>query len=175
VRCFDVYQSSRREHSEGAILFADDFPEYFAALEVQRAISAVEALTDPRTKRLKDAYLDPLGITSLLDAPIFRGGQVVGVVCHENVGAPRRWTREECDFAATVADSVALKFESAARQDAERSRRALEVHLAELHKMDSIGRLAATVAHDFKNILTVVLAGAQLITKKPGVTPDILK
>jgi len=46
-----------------------------------------------------------------------------------------------------------------ARQDAERSRKALEAHLAELHKMDAVGRLAATIAHDFKNILTVVLAG----------------
>src|SRR6185295_3241337 len=72
IRCFDLYQPSRREHSEGAIQNADDFPEYFEALENQRAIAAVEALTDPRTERLKDAYLDPLGITSMLDAPIFR-------------------------------------------------------------------------------------------------------
>jgi signal transduction histidine kinase len=174
IRCFDLYQSSRREHSEGAVLNADDFPEYFEALEKQRAIAAIEALTDPRTRRLKNAYLDPLGVISLLDAPIFRGGQVVGVVCHEQVGAPRHWTREECDFAASVADSVALKFETAARQDAERSRRTLEEHISELHRADSIGRLAATVAHDFKNIMTVVLAGAQLIARKPGATPDIL-
>jgi two-component system cell cycle sensor histidine kinase/response regulator CckA len=175
IRCFDLFQSGQREHSEGAILCADDFPEYFDALENQRAIAAVEALTDPRTKRLKDAYLDPLGITSMLDAPIFREGQVVGVVCHEHVGTPRRWTREECDFAGTVADSIALKFESAGRLDAERSRKALEAHLAEIRKMDAVGQLAASIAHDFKNILTVVLAGAQLISKKAAATPDILK
>lgn len=175
IRCFDVYQANRREHSEGAILSADDFPEYFQALEKQRAIAAIEALTDPRTQRLKNAYLDPLGITSMLDAPIFRGGEVVGVVCHEHIGQPRRWTQSECDFATSVADSIALKFENAARLDAERSRKALEAHLAELHKVDAVGHLAATIAHDVKNLLTVILAGAQLITKKPGVTPDILR
>ncbi len=173
IRCYDLFQSVPRAHSEGAILYAADFPEYFQALESQREIVAVEALTDPLTKRLKDAYLDPLGIASLLDAPIFRAGVVVGVVCHEHVGAPRRWTSAECDFAGTIADSIALKFESAARADAEASRKSLEVHLAELHKMDAVGRLAATIAHDFKNILTVVMAGAQLIAKKAGATPDI--
>ena len=173
IRCYDLYQVDRQEHSEGAILDAADFPEYFQALETQRAIVAVEALADPQTRRLRDAYLTPLGITSMLDAPIFRGGEVIGVVCHEHIGPPRRWSREESDFAATVADSISLKFESAARQDAEQTKRALEIHLAESQTMEAVGRLAATIAHDFKNILTVVRAGSQLIARKKEATPEI--
>ncbi len=173
IRCYDLFQSTSCRHSEGAILCAADFPEYFQALENRREIAAVEALTDPLTKRLKDAYLDPLGITSLLDAPIFRAGQVIGVVCHEHVGPPRRWTRSECDFAGTVADSIALRLEAAARADAEASRKTLERHVAELHKMNAVGHLAATIAHDFKNVLTVVMAGAQLIAKKAADMPDV--
>lgn len=173
IRCFDLYQSLRREHSEGAILDAADFPEYFQALEKQRSIVVNDALADPLTRSLRDAYLKPLGIVSLLDAPIFRGGDVIGVVCHETVGSQRRWSREECDFAASVADSIAMKFESAARLDAEQTRKVLEVHLAESHTLEAVGRLAATIAHDFKNILTVVRAGSQLIARKPEATKEI--
>lgn len=173
IRCFDLYQADRKDHSEGAILYAADFPEYFRALETQRAIAAVDAANDPNTRRLREAYLDPLGIVSMLDAPIFRGGEVVGVVCHEHVGSPRRWTREESDFAGAVADSISLQLESSALADSEQVRRALEGHLADLGKMDAVGRMAATIAHDFKNILTVVRAGCQLITRKPGLTPDV--
>jgi len=42
IRCFDLYQARKREHSEARSWMRNDFPEYFAALEVQRAIAAVE-------------------------------------------------------------------------------------------------------------------------------------
>ena len=36
------------------------------------------------------AYLEPLGITSLMDAAVWRDGRVIGVVCCEHVARPRR-------------------------------------------------------------------------------------
>ncbi|ALA57111.1 hypothetical protein NITMOv2_0675 [Nitrospira moscoviensis] len=36
-----------------------------------------------------EQYLKPLGISSMLGAHIRLRGRVVGVVCHEHVGAPR--------------------------------------------------------------------------------------
>ena len=39
-----------------------------------------------RTSEFTPGYLEPLGIVSMLDAPIFYHGQVIGVVCHEQVG-----------------------------------------------------------------------------------------
>jgi two-component system cell cycle sensor histidine kinase/response regulator CckA len=173
IRCYDVYQRSRHEHAEGAILYAADFPEYFRSLEEQRSIAAVEAASDPRTGRLKDAYLAPLGITSMLDAPVYRNGQIVGVVCHEHVGTPRTWSSEDRDFAVSTADAVALKIESAALQDSERERQSLEASIADIRKLDAVGRLAAVVAHDLKNMLTVIFGGAQMISAHRDATPPI--
>jgi len=34
------------------------------------------------TSELADSYLRPLGIASMLDAPIVRGGRTIGVICH---------------------------------------------------------------------------------------------
>ena len=59
-----------------------------------------------------DDYLAPLKISSMLDAAIRVGGEVVGVICHEHVGDPRTWALEEENFTGSIADLVALAFEA---------------------------------------------------------------
>lgn len=173
ARCYHLYQRSHRDVYEGAVLHAQDFPAYFQALDSRRVIPVSEALTDPITAELRTPYLEPLGITSLLDAPIFRGGQVVGVVCNEHTGEPREWTQQDCDFVVSVAEVISRLFEETARQQAETSLGAYQAHLMEMHRMEALGRLAAGVAHDFRNILTVMLGQGSVIADTPGITPNV--
>jgi signal transduction histidine kinase len=170
IRCFDLFERSSRRHSEGTVLRAQDFPAYFGALERLRVVQADEAAIAPATKELEAAYLAPLGIGAMLDAPLFRSGKVVGVVCHEHVGTPRTWTSKEVDFVSSVSDTVALEMEAAALRDVEASLRAREVQLAELRKWEALGKLAAGVAHDFRNVLVSVMAHAAVLIR--GSPPD---
>jgi signal transduction histidine kinase len=172
IRCFHLYERSKDQHSEGAVLRAADFPSYFRALEERRELPAEDAREDPMTRELAKAYLEPLGIQSMLDAPLFREGRVAGVVCHEDT-ARRSWTAEDRAFAASVADMVSLQLEAAARHDAEARFQALGAHLAELNKMEALGRLAAGAAHDFRNVLAVVLGCADMIARSPDATAPI--
>jgi signal transduction histidine kinase len=173
LRCFHLYERSKAQHSEGAVLRAADFPTYFRALEERRDIPADSAASHPLTQELREAYLEPLGIVSMLDAPIFRDGQVVGVVCHEHRGAPRQWTAEERDFAGSVADQVALKLEAAARGEAEARMRAHETQWLESHRMEALGRLAADVAHDFRNVLSVIVGYAHELRREGKTSPRV--
>jgi signal transduction histidine kinase len=166
IRCYQLYDRVRDQHCEGAVLRAADFPAYFAALEERRAIPAADAREDPLTHELGAAYLEPLGIVSLLDAPIYREGLVIGVVCHESA-APRAWTAQERDFAGSIADRVSTAFEEAARRDAEERARVLEAAALESSKMEALGRLAAGVAHDFRNVLAVIIGFTHEL-RRPG-------
>lgn len=48
----------------------------------------------------------------------------------------------------------------------------LEAQLRHSVKMDAVGQLAAGVAHDFNNILTIVQGHANLMLSTPGLDPD---
>ncbi|WP_115864103.1 GAF domain-containing protein [Halorussus litoreus] len=106
LRNVDLYERSTDGHESGAELAADEYPEYFDALANNRVIDASDAQNDPRTGELRDGYLEPLDINSLLDATVRSGGEVVGVVCHEYVGERREWTDDERRFAGELADQV---------------------------------------------------------------------
>ena len=109
-----------------AVLLAERCPRYFQAMEESRRLAAADAESDPRTSEFADWYLRPLGIVSMLDVPIWLGGKMVGLVCHESVGARRGWTDDEQDFAASIADMASFAFEAAERQAAEEALRQSE-------------------------------------------------
>ena len=135
IVCIDLFERSQARHSSGIRIGAADAPRYFEALQHERAIRAHNARTDPRTKEFRKGYLEPLGITSMLDAPVFLRGQMVGVVCHEHTGRPRRWQLHEELVASSFADFVALVLETAAWHEVEDALRderdALETKVAE--------------------------------------------
>jgi signal transduction histidine kinase len=165
IRCHQLFERSKQKYSEGAVLCAADFPAYFAALAERRDVPAADARKSVLTSELADAYLGPLGIASMLDVPIYRGGEVVGVVCHED-SRPREWSESDRTFAVSVSDAIARQLEEVARRDAESQLREHEAHWSELEKMEALGRLAAGIAHDFRNLLTVVIGYADEIKRR---------
>lgn len=126
IHCIEQYEAGAKKHTDGAELSASDYPTYFRALENERIIAAHDASSDPRTSEFKESYLDPLGITSMLDAPIRLKGQMVGLICNEHMGPARTWSLEEQNFAGSIADLVSLAMEARERKRMERSLRESE-------------------------------------------------
>jgi PAS domain S-box-containing protein len=118
--CADLYERTPDRHSTGDVLETEKYPRYFTALEADRVLDADDAHNDPRTSEYADGYLESHGITSLLDAPVRIGGEVIGVICHEHVGEPRIWQADEIKFAGEVADQIGHAMGSAQRKRAER-------------------------------------------------------
>jgi PAS domain S-box-containing protein len=115
------YLLSTDQFDEAPIrLEARAFPAYFGALnQGSNLVVSHDAMTDLRLAEFRGDYFAPLGITSMLDAPVHRNGLLFGVVCHEHVGPVREWTATEVDFARYVAQWIALAVEIDGRQRAE--------------------------------------------------------
>ena len=118
LRCADTFDAERGTHEKGAALRMADFPRYAESLREGRTIVAAEAMRDPRTSEFRAVYLAPLGISSMLDAAVRVSGRLVGVICFEHTGHPRKWRDDEVAFAGAVADHVAQALLDAQRERA---------------------------------------------------------
>ena len=132
IDCLHLFERGPARHSQGLVISEQAAPEYFRALASERVIAAHLAREDPRTAEFREGYLEPLGITSMLDAPVFVDGKATAVICHEHVGAPRRWQFWEELVASTFADFVALLLSAEARRRQALERRAYEAELERL-------------------------------------------
>lgn len=173
IRCDHLYERASREVFEGALLRVQDFPAYFRALDEKRAVPADDARRDPATHELGPAYLEPLGILSMLDAPIYRDGRLAGVVCCEDVTSVRNWTRADCDFAATISDTFARLFAEHDGLHAQRSIDQLELRLMQSQRMEAVGRVSAGLAHDFQTILFAISGFSQLLLESPDARGEV--
>lgn len=62
-----------------------------------------------------------------------------------------------------------VEFQSVGRDITERKR--LQEELLEARKMESIGTLAGGIAHDFGNVLAVVMGNVSVLKRQPGLSP----
>ncbi len=176
--CHTLFTLSDGAYRAGVRLESKRLPRYFAALHERRVIAAHDAVGDPNTSEFAEDYLKPLGITSMLDVPIWRHGEMTGVVCHEHTGPHRRWTPGEQDFAASIADMVSLALEAAERQQAEAElqiayaelERRVEERTAELKRSEEYAR---SILENTSDILTVLDRDGVLLYQSPALQREL--
>lgn len=156
-----LYRASLRRHETAeTTLSLASIPRYIEGIESKRVLVVEDVNSSEVTQELTE-YLGSLGVSSLLDAPIFRRGQMMGVVCHEHVGPARAFTTREVDFAASVADMIALYLEEAEASSARQMLLAQEKELLVSERLASVGVVAGHVAHDLNNAVAPILLCAQ--------------
>ena len=109
ITCQQLYIESEDKWYQGLELKKDDFESYFIALSIDPIIIADDAETHSATSCFTEGYLKPLGIKSMLDVPIIYRGDIIGVVCIENL-KNRNWKESEVNFAQLLSSLYTFSY-----------------------------------------------------------------
>lgn len=118
--CKDLFDNTTKTHTSGAKLYAKDLPVYFQALKDGIAIIANDVTTNIHTQELKKDYLIPLGIKNMLDIPIRKDGELIGVFCCEHNKENGYWSESDLAFARVLCDILNLMIEQGKRREVEK-------------------------------------------------------
>jgi len=156
-----MFSEGVRVPEEPFLLQIHHWPSYLEAVLAHRVVAAHDAATDPRTSELRAGYLEPLGITSMLDVPLFLGGEVWGIVCHEHIGPARVWSTREIDFAVSVADMLSALLEQSLRVGLEKAMRQVDQVAERTRYATVLARTAGGIGHDVNTVLQAISSAAE--------------
>ncbi len=140
------------------------------ALRAGSPVAVTEAKLDPRV----EPTLRELDVETAVWLPMVGEHRVLRGVLILARCRPQAFAAADVDLLSTMAYRVGLLVE---RAHAERERQLLELRVRQAEKTESLGRMAAAVAHRFNNMLGVVLAGLDLALEelpRPHATRDDL-
>jgi signal transduction histidine kinase len=118
LRCEQGFVARTHMWESGATISREEAQIYFDGLLEARILVVNDVRTDPRSAGLS-AYCEARGIRSMLDVPVWAGGRLAGVLCHEHTGTPRVWGPSDTSFAMGAAQVVSTCIEARAQTSAE--------------------------------------------------------
>jgi len=116
--------------------------------------------TLPGRKGLPEGHV---ALVRELVVPVFQGGALKAIL-----GVGNKTADYDEDDLAVVEQLAKLAWETIDRKRAEEENRRLRMQFFQSQKMESIGRLAGGVAHDFNNMLSVILGHVDIALAKTG-------
>ena len=158
----DLYVPAKKEHFRGVFHDLKAMPNYLAALESSRALAFEHPLEDERLQEFPKGFLQECSVKSMLDIPVRRAGQVVGVLRLSEIERARRWRDDEIQFGLDLVGFAVRLLVGAETNEAMRQKRELESQVLHAQKLESLGLMASGVAHDFNNLLVAILGNADL-------------
>ncbi len=173
ITCVHSIQPDDQPDMKGETLDSKDYPLYFDSLERLRVVSVLNFSDDPIRQELEDSYLKKYGVETMLDAPVYSEGKVIGVVCHEQTHGSRPWTEDEMAFAGSIADFISIALETSRRIESEKENLAMQLKLLRAERLQTLGVVTGGIIHDFKNFLALIHSHAQLAQLAPDCPPEI--
>ena len=108
--------------THGSIIKRADAPIYFNHINQERVVACSDTFKNEATAEFVESYMKPLNIHSLLDAPIFSDGEMIGIICCED-DKVRDWDIHDINFATSISDFIGRLIETEKRHTYEKELR----------------------------------------------------
>ncbi|WP_162523799.1 PAS domain S-box protein [Flavobacterium sp. LMO8] len=115
----NIYVKSEDKHYADLSIQKKTISNYISNIETEPMIIASNVFHSDCLSEFKTEYFPKYDIKSLLDIPIYIGGELNNILCLEATIEHRYWTNEDINFAKTVAEIIALSIETTRRKEAE--------------------------------------------------------
>jgi GAF domain-containing protein len=91
-----------------------EYRDYFNALIERGTYISDDAITDPALQPMRDSYLVPNHVLSMLDAAFLLNGRAYGMVCCEETERTRQWRASDVAALRAIVTKLALLMSGAA-------------------------------------------------------------
>ena len=108
MECIVSCGANASSHAPGSRVLETDAPAYFESMSKARMYVCDDTLADPNFAGLRERYSQPGASRAMLDACLSANGRLIGVLCLEQVGEPRKWTRPEVMAAMRFATAISM-------------------------------------------------------------------
>ncbi len=139
MECLDLYVKKTQIHSKKMTMNRTDQPLTFEYLIKNRYMIIDETSVEPQEKDYWQAYMKPLGGTTLLVCSILCNGKAIGSIGFMYVNRNHEWGSDEITFGCHIADQIGTAFLNRERMEINRALRQNEAFLNRAQEVSKTG------------------------------------